>query len=135
MPDGSMVDLRQLTAIVSCGKTVCSDSDLDAETEERPWGRNNPRWQLYASGPIDAMVPDGSGGSSAYLVVWMADDSSENDGMPRRDGDEEAGENPGRGRLSMLARAYGPAGVLRAIEATIARGDARLRVLSWREIR
>jgi hypothetical protein len=133
LPDGTSVDLRQITGVVNCGAPVCSDADLDAETDERPWGRNNPRWQLFAHGAIAAIVPDASEDPPAYIVVWIADDRSETDGLPLVDGDETTGKNPGRGRLLVLAHAYGPSGTRRVLEITIARGPDGVRVLVWRE--
>src|SRR5687768_16623959 len=47
LPDGSQLDLQQATNMARCNKTACNDADMDAYTEERPWGLNNPRWQLY----------------------------------------------------------------------------------------
>src|SRR5882672_4863051 len=50
-PDGSMLDLGEATDVLNCGKlTSCSDADLNAVTDDRPWGLNNPRWTLYAYG-------------------------------------------------------------------------------------
>jgi len=134
LPDGTTMDLRIETALVSCGKAACNDADLNAVSSERPWGENNPRWQLYAHGPLSAMAPD-SADSRHYVVAWIADDLAENDRKPLLDGDTEAGENPGRHRLSLLARAYGPGGTGRAIEGTLSRGDSGPRLLSWREVR
>ena len=52
------------------------------------------------------------------------------------DGGEGGGaENPGRGRLSLIAHGYGPSGTRRVVEATIARNDGGLHVISWREVR
>jgi hypothetical protein len=96
---------------------------MDAYTDERPWGVNNPRWQLYAYGPLDEMLPTETLNSNMYVVVWIADDPSDNDDKPLIDGDTAAGVNPGKGVLSMLAHAYGPSGVRRVIEVTIARTD------------
>jgi hypothetical protein len=59
-----------------------------------------------------------------YVVVWMADDPSESDNNPLIDGDTTNGANPGTGVLSMLAQAFGPGGVSRVVEATIARTDS-----------
>ena len=123
LPDGTTLDLQQATNVVRCGKTACGDADIDALADERPWGTNNPRWQLYAHGPVDEMLPTESINSAMYVVVWMADDPSENDGKPLVDGDTANGANPGRGVLSVLAHAYGPTGVRRVVEATIARTD------------
>jgi Tfp pilus assembly protein PilX len=48
LANGSRLDLVEATARVTCGKPTCSVADMDATTEERPWGPNNPRWQLCA---------------------------------------------------------------------------------------
>jgi hypothetical protein len=123
LPGGAKLDLVQATAMVRCGKTSCSDAAMDAFTDERPWGVNNPRWQLYAYGPISEMLPTDTINSNVYAIVWIADDPSENDGKPLTDGDTSGGPNPGKGVLSMLAHAYGPNGVRRVIEVTVARTD------------
>jgi hypothetical protein len=138
MPDGTFTDLRALTSMVNCGRPVCSDVDLDEVRDERPWGPNNPRWQLYAYGRLSALgsVPStslGAGGSRVYVVVWVADDPSETDADPITDGG--GAENPGRGRLTVRAHAYGPNATRKVIEATVAVGDPGFSVLSWREIR
>jgi hypothetical protein len=135
MPDSTFTDLRALTSMVNCGRPVCSDLDLDEVREDRPWGRNNPRWQLYAYGRLtaDPSTTVGAGGAWLYAVVWVADDSSETDLDPFTDGG--GADNPGRGRLALTAHAYGPNGTRRIIEATVVRGEQGLTVLSWREIR
>jgi len=130
LPDGTFTDLRALTSMVNCGRPVCRDVDLDEVRDDRPWGRNNPRWQLYAYGPSTVFGTEGVG---MYMVVWVADDPSETDMDPFTDGGGP--ENPGRGRLSITAHAYGPAATRRIIEATVARDEGGMRVLSWREAR
>jgi len=129
LPDGTFTDLRALTSMVNCGRPVCRDVDLDEVRDDRPWGRNNPRWQLYGYGRLP-------GDSRVYTVVWVADDASETDSDPLTDGGAGGGgENPGRGRLNLTAHGYGPAGTRRVVEATVSRSDERLHVISWREIR
>lgn len=126
LPDGSPLNLTEATNVINCGKTAaCSDADLNATTDERPWGANNPRWQLYAYGPMNEMIETGTIDSRMYVVVWVADDPAENDDNPARDGDPpvSGSENPGRGVLAMLAHAYGPGGVRRVVEVTIALTD------------
>jgi hypothetical protein len=143
MPDGTFTDLRALTSTVNCGRPVCSDVDLDEVRDERPWGPNNPRWQLYAYGRLtaDPSTTLGAGGAWVYAAVWVADDPSETDQDPFTDGGPstlpgaEDEDNPGRGRLALTAHAYGPNGTRRVIEATVSRGEQGFRVLSWREIR
>jgi hypothetical protein len=126
LPDGTFADLHELTAMVNCGREVCGDADLDETRDERPWGRNNPRWQLYAYGQLP-------GDSRVYAVVWIADDPSETDEAPLIDGGGD--ENPGRGRLSITTHGYGPNGTRRIIEATAVMNGQVVEILSWREIR
>jgi hypothetical protein len=144
LADGTTIDLTEATNLVRCGKvTSCSDAELNAITADRPWGPNNPRWQLYAYGPMEDMLPTGTINSPVYVVVWVADDPSENDDSPLRDGDPPAGDdddddddddkkkkggggsgtNSGRGVVAMMAYAYGPNGVRRSVEVTLARTD------------
>jgi hypothetical protein len=100
---------------------------------------------------VSDLAGDNATGFPFYVVVMVADDPSENDGNPYRDG--ATADNPGRGRLTVRAEAFGPGGSHKILEATIARLDAsvgenagqqdggagiaraRSRVLSWRELR
>ena len=130
MPNGSKIDLTQATNMVRCGKiATCSSTDLTAYTDERPWGQNNPVWQLYAYGPLSDMLPTETINSNVYVIVWIADDPAESDcnpfqdGLPPACGNDASVPNPGRGVISMLAQAYGPDGVQRTIEVTLARTD------------
>ena len=130
LADGTQLDLGEATNMVRCGKvSACSDAELNAFTAERPWGPNNPRWQLYAYGYMDELLPTEDINSRMYVVVWIADDPSETDDNPAKDGDPSADivnypTNPGRGVLAMLAHAYGPNGVRRVIEVTVSRTDS-----------
>jgi hypothetical protein len=117
---------------------------MDRVSAARPWGRNNPRWTVFASGPLAQLVPDAVIAVRSYLVIWVADDPAENDAQPLRDGgppalvDAANRANPGRGALWLHARAYGPSGARRAIEAVVERDprwpSAQLRIRVWREI-
>jgi PilX N-terminal len=133
-PGGQAQTSREATALVSCRRTSCTAAELDARTSERPWGSNNPRWQLFAYGPVRDLSPSGTIDSSGFVAVWVGDDPSENDSKPLVDGDDEAGPNPGRGLLTVLVHAYGPAS-RRVIEATVAKAGSGVRVISWREVR
>ena len=142
LPDGSAIDLGQVINMANCRKsTACSTTDLDAVTMDRPWGANNPRWQLYAYGRLSAMMPTGTINSPYYVMVMVGDDPSENDNNPLQDG--VGPSNPGAGVLAMRAEAFGPPGAHMAIEVTVARidaadlesGRAGVRILSWRELR
>jgi hypothetical protein len=163
LADGSLLDLGRVLNSANCDSTTtqstpeCAASDLTAITAERPWGPNNPVWQLYAYGPLSTLLPAGTVESDFYVVVMVADDPSETDDDPAHDG---AGGNPGAGLLSLRAEAFGPRRAYRAVEATVARrtvdrtvqdapgestpeavearpnpGRAELRILSWREVR
>lgn len=131
---GLTLDLNEETDRLNCGHGGCSSDDLTRITTERPWGVNNPVWQLYAHQPM-AMLAAVSIDSKAYVAVWVSDDPLETDGDPLVDGDETMGSNPGKGILQVRAQAYGPAGATRIIEMTIRRANAGIRVLSWRELR
>lgn len=145
LPDGSRLDVGEETNRLRCGALMCGDGDMNRLTAARPWGRNNPRWTVFASGTLrDLLAGAQLAGQGAYVVVWVADDSAENDAQPLRDGgppaveDAANRENPGRGALWLRASAYGASGSRRTVEAVVER-DARwpasqLRVRVWREI-
>lgn len=123
MPDGRTVDLAKATNMVNCSKTTtCSDGDMNTSTGDRPWGVNNPRFRLFAWGPVNDLLPTATLNSPFYIAVWIADDAAENDGNPSADGVDLT--NPGRGVLTLRAEAFGPGGTHRVIEATIARTDS-----------
>lgn len=133
LPDGTKIDLTEATNLVRCGKTAtCSDTDITTSTPDRPWGANNPRWQLYAYGPLSDMLPTGTINSNMYVIAWIADDPSEDDGDALTDGGPPVGCDPktdptcvnnGKGVIAMMAQAFGPGGIVRTIEVTMARTD------------
>jgi hypothetical protein len=154
LADGRLLDLGELVNMANCRQTgPCSSGAMDAVTSDRPWGPNNPRWQLFAWGFLRDLLP--AAGSSFYVAVMVADDRSENDGNPLQDGsaactqDQPVACNPGTGRLELRAEAFGPFGAHKTLEATISRGDpgedeadynngtaaTGARILSWRETR
>jgi hypothetical protein len=122
------INLIEATNMVRCGKlTACTDADMDLPTDERPWGKNNPRWQLYAYGPVVDLLPSETINSDNYVIVWVADDPAECDDNPAQDGGPPGASctlNLGGGVISMLAHAYGAGGVRRVIETTVARTDS-----------
>ena len=121
LADGSTVNLSQILAYANCQKTSCSSADYIEVTNERPWGANNPRWQLFAYGPLDDMIPTSTINSPFYVVVMVGDDPSENDGDPLQDG--SIATNPGSGVMALRAEVFGPRGVHKTVELTIARTD------------
>jgi Tfp pilus assembly protein PilX len=87
MPDGKQINLVSATNMINCNKvTTCSDADLNALEGDRLWGPNNPRYRLFAWGPVNDLNPTATLNSPFYLVVWIADDSAETDSDPNVDG-------------------------------------------------
>lgn len=146
LPDGSTVDLVQCMNLANCQKpTACSSSDLAAVTADRPWGTNNPAWQLYAYGPLSAVLAEPSSlDSPHYVLLFVADDPA---GTHRPPTD---GEPPTREGIALRAEAFGPRGAHAIIEVVASRsvnpaGDQKdynlgvgplpMKILSWREVR
>jgi len=146
----SLVDLRPLTDWngVLAGSTVSSfrdttltptlasgqPLDIAAETAvhqrvsdaRHALGANDPVWRLFAYGPLDALLPSGPP-SSAYVVVWVADDRTEIDGNPAADSN---------GVVLLTARAWVGRAV-HTVEAALAKpptGAAGVHVLAWRSV-
>jgi len=133
MADGSTIVLATMVNEANCGRaSACTAAEMDAVTAERPWGVNNPRWQLFAYGPLAQSASSETTGSACYVVVLVADDPAENDGNPLQDGVETS--NPGSGVMALRVEARGPRGARKALEATVARAAAP-RLLAWRELR
>jgi hypothetical protein len=135
LPDGTSLDLGQVLNLANCQKArPCTPANLVANTASRPWGANNPVWVLYAYGPLAGMLPNGTINSRYYVLVMVADDPSENDDNPLRDGTDP---NPGSGRLAIRPEAFGPRSVHKIAELIVSRSAAaaRVQILSWREVR
>lgn len=142
LPGGGAVDLTTTTNMLNCGRsTTCTTTQMNANSKERPWGANNPRWRLFAYGPMQQLAvlarPE-----PCYLAVWVADDVREQDGDPLADEADE--HEPGHGIVRVHAEAFGVAGSRRALEAELLRvcraGEGAgcppgIRVQSWRELR
>lgn len=103
-PTGLHLDLTSITTEVQ------GDSDATS-----PWGPDNPRWRLFAYGPLSEMLNQGGLRSDAYVAVWIADDPSETDGDPFSDAN---------GVLTVYAKAFGPNGTERAVELTVAKTNS-----------
>ena len=133
LPDGRVIDLAKATNMINCNKpTACSDTDMDNNDGERQWGKNNPRFRLFAWGPVNDLNPTATLNSPFYVAVWIADDGAETDDNPAVDGAAPSAtwqadgqdKNPGAGVLTLRAEAFGPGGAHRVIETTIARTDS-----------
>ena len=99
-PSGQQIDLQAMTADLQA--VTNADFRRDA---------NNPRWRLFAFGPLRAMgappLP-----THAFVIVWIGDDPFEVDGDPFVDGN---------GVLIARARALGAGRTARAVEITLTR--------------
>jgi hypothetical protein len=140
---GVSIDLVTLTNLATCRRAqLCTDPQVRATTQERPWGDNNPRWRLFVHRPLPT-APLAIGAPPVYAVVWLGDDAAEIDGDPLADG---AGpDQPGRYTMRARAEAFGPRGGRHAIEAEFTRVCQRegavercapgIRVQSWRTVK
>lgn len=130
-PDGRPIDLDVETNLLRCGRPApCRDAEVEATTSERPWGVNNPAWQLFAWGTLSDLLAGTGVRAPVYVLVWVGDDPAENDGQAHRDGGDPAdgtAGNPGAGVIRIRARAYGTRGTRRSIELTC----TRQRILAW----
>ena len=141
---GATIDLDSETAWLLCGLATCTNTPWNAVTAARPWGDNNPRWTVFASGTAESLLGTAARALPGYAVVWVGDDAAENDADALHDGGApvaEAGilENPGLDLVALRAVAWGPRGSRRELELVVERGDmiARtgIRVRVWREVR
>ncbi len=138
LPGGGLIDLTAATNLLNCGKqTACTPAQMNANSKERPWGANNPRWKLFAYGSL-SNIGSLNRPAPCYLAVWVGDDPREQDGNPLVDA---AADDPGHGIVRVHAEAFGVAGGRRVIEAELERvcqGNpctAGIRVQSWQELR
>jgi len=126
---GDDIDLQVLTNQLTCHRpSPCSDAAVRNRTLERPWGANNPRWQLFLYTPL-AVVASAPEFANAYVIVWIGDDGDEADGEPLVDGGASSGA--GGGVVRARAESFGPGATRRAIEA-IFRRQHGIHVQSWR---
>jgi hypothetical protein len=140
IPGGGAVDLSAATNMLNCGKaSSCTAAQMNANSRDRPWGANNPRWKLYAYGPM-AQLTHLVRPAPCYLAVWVADDYREQDGDALADAPGDA--DPGHGIVRVHAEAFGVDGSRRIIEAELSRicpapGGCLpgIRVQSWQELR
>ena len=132
LPDGSTLVVDEAVNMANCQHTkpACTSDEMNTPTLERPWGVNNPRWQPYAYGNLRDMLPaTDTINSSYYVLLLVADDPSDNDNDPTKDGvvpcstGQTSGCNPGSGVLALRAEAFGPRGAHKVVEVTVARTD------------
>jgi hypothetical protein len=126
--DGAMTASKTLPGggnILLCCNTNTATKQLQDDTDSlNLWGGNNPRWQLFAWGPVSELLPDSRIDSPYYVAVWVADDPA--------DAPPDAQGNPGsipdnnnlsdaNGVLTLHAEAIGPTGTRKVVEVTVAR--------------
>jgi hypothetical protein len=132
--DGSTLDLAQVVNMANCQKpTACTTTEMNAVTDDRPWGANNPRWQLFAYGCVRQLLAPGVIDSPYYVIAMTADDPAETDNDPTRDGGGT--NNPGAGVIAVRAEAFGPMGAHKVVELTVAHEGPAVKPLSWSELR
>ena len=141
---GAAIDLDSETGWLLCGLPSCTGTPWNAMTAARPWGNNNPRWTVFASGTAATLLGTGARALPGYAAVWVGDDAAENDADALHDGGApvaEAGtlENPGLDAIGLRTVAWGPRGSRRELEWVVERGDmlahTGIRVRVWREVR
>jgi hypothetical protein len=126
------VDLDAVRSLAECGSLApCSEAERQTVTRARPWGADNPRWQLFAHAPLRALLPAGAAVSPFYVVVLVGDDPADADGDPARDATPP---HPGAGVLRIRSEAFGPAGAHAVVELVAGRPGVpvpALRLVTW----
>jgi hypothetical protein len=159
LPGGATVDVTRAVSLANCGKPItCSAADIAGNpTGDRPWGPDNPVWNLFAYGSLDAVLSTID--SPFYVLVMVAGDPAERAGIPAMN--SPADGNAGIEVILVRAEAFGLRDVHKVVELTVGRVRERngregqdrregqdgqdgrerhdrigtLRVLSWREVR
>jgi hypothetical protein len=102
-------------------------ADLQRESDSRigpaVYGADAPQWRLFAHATLQDLLPASASSPTLYLVVWVADDGSDGDGDPERDGN---------GRIVVRAVAFGTSGARRSVEVSVTRsGNGVLKLTGW----
>jgi hypothetical protein len=114
----SAITLPTGGSITLCCGANTATGQLQADTDTlNLWGANNPRWKLFAWGPLSTMLPINQIDSPMYVAVWIADDPADGTGGVI-DGDPLSDVN---GTLTLHAEAIGAKGTRKVIEVTVAR--------------
>lgn len=132
LANGSSLDLDRETADLSCGQPAgCTEADTIVVAGDRPWGPRNPRWRLYAYGPLANLLPGDPLPPTTYVAAWIADDPTDADGNPLVDSVDDT--DPGHAVLMVVGRSYGPGSASRTVQIAVQRVGANLRILAWHE--
>ena len=142
LADGVTINLPEMTNELTCGSAApCNDAQIGQFTSDRPWGDNNPRWQLFMHAPLPPLPAMPRPAFPVYVVVWVGDDARETDGDPTADG-AGLGEE-GRYVVRTRVETFGLRGGRHAVEGELTRVCAvdesgaeaclpGVRVHSWR---
>ena len=119
--DGAMSSQKTLPTggkVTLCCGAGSATGELQALTDTADdWGTNNPKWALFAWGPLSDILDNNAIDSRMYVMVWVADDPADGTGgIP--DGNPLLDAN---GTLTLHAEALGPGGTRKVIEVTVAR--------------
>lgn len=121
------VTLSDRTTVDLAAETRALQADTDARCTSVGGNPDCPEWHLFAHAAVDKLIPGRLVRMPAYVAAWIADDGADGDGNPAADAN---------GRLLLHAKAFGPGGARRSVEAAVGRvGTTAMRMLSWREIR
>jgi hypothetical protein len=119
--DGVMTSQKTLPVggkISLCCGPGTATGELQSLTDTADnWGANNPRWALFAWGPLSDVLANNAIDSRVYVMVWVADDPADGTGGTP-DGNPLLDSN---GVLTLHAEAIGPGGTRKVIEVTVAR--------------
>ena len=141
LPDGTRADVRSLTNLANCGHAaVCTSAELDAFTTDRPWGPNNPRWQLFGYGRLDQLASTDPVLPPGGVIIWVGDDPAELDADPLHDTPfaTDGAPRSGAGVIVLRAEGFGIRGAHRVLTMTVSRAPAAGSppvAGGWREIR
>lgn len=125
--DGSQIGLQEVVNMANCEKTApCTVAELNEVSDHRPWATANPRWQLYAYGPLDRISPMDGVAQPWYVTLLVAADPLQS-----------------AATIALRAEAFGARSGHAIVELLAARptgtesdeGPTSVNILSWREVR
>ncbi|MEX2661797.1 MAG: pilus assembly PilX N-terminal domain-containing protein, partial [Vicinamibacterales bacterium] len=119
LPAGGQTTLDTATCPTAPSPPGSATCELQRRTdEENLWGTNNPKWRLFAWGPLSELLSTATIDSRMYVAVWVADDPADGPDLTNPDGDPLLDSN---GVLTIRAEAIGVRGTRKTIEVTVAR--------------
>jgi len=117
-PDGRRLDLARLLASRQAARSSRFGPSVS--------GSDSPRWRLFGRAPLSRVLDANLAAQPAYLLVWVADDAGDGDGVPTADAN---------GQILLYVDAFGLGGAHRAIEAKVTwDGPGVVRLMSWKDV-